>query len=76
MIKSLAEHRLQVPKDVIVCGYNNTLLARKMIPTLSSVASPIEEIAGNAVSMLEKKGCFIILIVKLCKHFVYVYYSA
>ncbi len=52
VIKSLAEHRLQVPKDVIVCGYNNTLLARKMIPTLSSVASPIEEIAGNAVSMV------------------------
>ena len=52
VIKSLTEHRLQEPKDVIVCGYNNTLLARKMIPTLSSVASPIEEIAGHAVSMV------------------------
>ncbi len=52
VIKSLAEQKLQVPKDVIVCGYNNTLLARKMIPTLSSVASPIEEIAGNAVRMV------------------------
>lgn len=52
VIKSLAEHGLKVPEDVIVCGYNNTLLARKMIPTLSSVASPIEEIAGNAVGML------------------------
>jgi DNA-binding LacI/PurR family transcriptional regulator len=52
VIRSLADHDLQVPKDVIVCGYNNTLLAKKMIPTLSSVASPIEEIAANAVNML------------------------
>lgn len=52
VIKALTERGLQVPGDVIVCGYNNTLLAKKMIPTLSSVASPIEEIAGNAVSML------------------------
>ncbi|EXG84028.1 transcriptional regulator [Clostridium sp. ASBs410] len=52
VIKALTEYGLKVPKDVIVCGYNNTLLARKMIPTLSSVASPIEEIAKSAVGML------------------------
>ena len=52
VIRSLAKHDIQVPNDVIVCGYNNTLLAKKMIPTLSSVASPIEELAENAISML------------------------
>lgn len=52
IIKALSEYGIQVPRDVIVCGYNNTLLAKKMIPTLSSVASPIDEIGKNAVSML------------------------
>ena len=52
VIKALVERGINVPKDVIVCGYNNTLLAKKMIPTLTSVASPIEEIAKNAVGLV------------------------
>ena len=52
VIKALVERGISVPKDVIVCGYNNTLLAKKMIPTLTSVASPIEEIAKNAVGLV------------------------
>ena len=46
------EHGVHVPGDVSVCGYNDTLLARKMIPSVSSVASPIDEIARMAIELL------------------------
>lgn len=46
------EHGVRVPEDVSVCGYNDTLLARKMIPSVSSVASPIDEIARMAIELL------------------------
>ena len=52
VIKALMERGVRVPKDVVVCGYNNTLLAKKMIPTVTSVASPIEEIAKSAINLL------------------------
>ena len=54
IIRALLEHGVRVPQDVSVCGYNDTLLARKMIPALSSVASPIDEIARNAIDLLLK----------------------
>ena len=38
-----------------VCGYNDTLLARKMIPSLTSVASPVDEMARNAIALLLKE---------------------
>lgn len=52
IIRALTERGVQVPRDAIVCGYNDTLLARKIIPTLSSVASPVQEMAANAVDMI------------------------
>ena len=52
VIRALDTCGIRVPDEVAVCGYNDTLLARKMIPTLSSVASPIDEIAHSAVELL------------------------
>lgn len=52
IIRALMEHGVHVPGDVSVCGYNDTLLARKMIPSVSSVASPIDEIARMAIELL------------------------
>lgn len=52
IIRALMEHGVRVPGDVSVCGYNDTLLARKMIPSVSSVASPIDEIARMAIELL------------------------
>ena len=53
MIRALMEHGVRVPEEVSVCGYNDTLLARKMIPSLSSVASPVDEIARMAITLLQ-----------------------
>lgn len=52
IIRALTERGIQVPADVSVCGYNDTLLSRKMIPSLTSVSSPIDEIARNAIGLL------------------------
>lgn len=52
IIRALNERGVCVPRDVCVCGYNDTLLARKMIPSLSSVSSPLDEIARNAIALL------------------------
>lgn len=52
IIRALGEHGVRVPQEVSVCGCNDTLLARKMIPSLTSVASPIDEIARTAVVLL------------------------
>lgn len=52
IIRALSERGIKVPTDISVCGYNDTLLSRKMIPSLSSVASPIDEIARNAIKLL------------------------
>ena len=55
IIRALMEHGVQVPQEVSVCGYNDTLLARKMIPSLTSVASPVDEMARNAIALLLKE---------------------
>lgn len=52
IIRALNERGVSVPTDVSVCGYNDTLLSRKMIPSLTSVVSPIDEIARNAIELL------------------------
>lgn len=52
IIRALIQRGIRVPEDVSVCGYNDTLLSRKMIPSLTSVASPIDEIARNAIELL------------------------
>lgn len=52
LVRALMERDVQVPEEVVVCGYNDTILARKMIPTLTSVASPVDEIAKSAVALL------------------------
>lgn len=52
IIRALEEHGLHVPADVAVAGFNDTILAKKMFPTITSVAHPIREIGRNAVSLL------------------------
>ncbi|MGN0975785.1 MAG: LacI family DNA-binding transcriptional regulator [Gemmiger sp.] len=51
IVRALIQHGVRVPEEVVVCGYNDTLLSRKMIPSLSSVASPLDEIARNAIAL-------------------------
>lgn len=42
----------KVPDDVAVVGFDNSLLAKKMNPSISSLAQPLGEIGKRAVEML------------------------
>lgn len=52
IMRALEEHGQKVPGDVIVAGYNDTILAKKMFPAITSVAHPVKELAKNAVSLM------------------------
>lgn len=45
-------HRLQVPEDISVCGFDDTPLATTIWPELTTIRQPIAEMARAAVSLL------------------------
>ncbi|MDO5409999.1 MAG: LacI family DNA-binding transcriptional regulator [Lachnospiraceae bacterium] len=54
-IHALIQAGYQVPDDVAVVGFDNSLLARKMTPSVSSLAQPLGEIGRRAVDMLVRR---------------------
>lgn len=50
MIRALKESGRRVPEEVIVAGYNDTILAKKMFPAITTIAHPVRELAVNAVA--------------------------
>ena len=52
VIKELAQNGYQVPTDISVIGYNNSMLAEVSTPTLTSVNNMIENMATGAVNIL------------------------
>src|SRR5699024_2397657 len=59
-LHALHEHGLRVPEDVAVVGFDNTLGAEFLIPSLTTVAQPFAEVGREAlrhlVSLLEGDG--------------------
>ena len=51
-IAAMAEAGYCVPDDVLVAGFDNSLLAREMNPKLTSLAQPLEEMGRKAVDIL------------------------
>lgn len=51
-VTALEEMGIEVPRDVAVTGYDNTLLATMMRPALTSVAQPTEELGRLGAEML------------------------
>lgn len=45
-------HGLDVPKDVSVCGFDDTALARTVWPELTTIRQPVAAIAARAVTLL------------------------
>ncbi len=54
-IHALIASGYKVPDDVAVVGFDNSLLARKMNPSISSLAQPLGEIGKRAVEMLVRR---------------------
>jgi len=51
-IKALISHRIRVPEDVSVLGYDNIFIDALIKPALSTVATPFEELGRLAVQKL------------------------
>ena len=49
------EKGLNVPADLLVVGYDGTLMIRSILPDLTTVIQPINDIADTAVAILMKR---------------------
>lgn len=52
VMHALHEHRLRIPEDVAVVGYDNTLGAEFLVPALTTVAQPFAELGRLALARL------------------------
>lgn len=56
IVMSIAKERGQnIPADLLVVGYDGTELMRNMVPELTTIVQPIEEMAKVAVDVLLKR---------------------
>ena len=51
-IRALRDNGLQVPEDVSVIGFDGLPLGSYLVPQLSSVAQPMEQMAARSVEIL------------------------
>jgi DNA-binding LacI/PurR family transcriptional regulator len=51
-LKRLAQENINVPEDVAITGFNNSIIAMCTNPELTSVDNKVEEISSTAVSIL------------------------
>jgi LacI family transcriptional regulator len=45
-------HHLDVPKDLSVCGFDDTAMATTIWPELTTIRQPVAEMARRAMSLL------------------------
>jgi LacI family transcriptional regulator len=46
-------HHLDVPADLTICGFDDTMLARSVWPTITTIRQPIAEMSSLAIDLLE-----------------------
>ena len=51
-IKALCKLGYRIPEDVAVAGFDNSLISKKMNPSISSLSQPLTEIGKKAVDLL------------------------
>jgi LacI family transcriptional regulator len=47
-------HNIEVPRDLTVCGFDDTLLATAIWPELTTIHQPIAEMARASIKLLER----------------------
>lgn len=52
-MRALNEHGLKVPEDIALISFNGTAQGSYLFPSLSSVCQPVEEIAEQAIALLD-----------------------
>lgn len=56
-MRAIKELGLRIPEDISVTGFNNTVLARYLFPSLSSVEINSSKLGYNSAELLLKKIC-------------------
>ncbi len=51
-IRALSEYGYSIPNDIAIIGFDNSLLAKKMYPSISSLSQPLYEMGQKALSVL------------------------
>lgn len=51
-IKGATEKRIQIPDELAIIGFDNTILATTTVPGLTTIAQPFEEMAQKTVEIL------------------------
>lgn len=51
-MEALSECGIRIPKQVSICGFDDTLAARTTIPQLSTVRQPLRQMEHRAVTAL------------------------
>lgn len=49
------EQGRKIPEDLLIVGYDGTKIMQNIIPTLTTIIQPIEEIAATAIEVLKKR---------------------
>ncbi|MGX5694751.1 LacI family DNA-binding transcriptional regulator [Agromyces soli] len=52
LIARLREHGVEVPRDLLVTGFDGTELSQLLSPTITTVVQPIDAIAADAIAFL------------------------
>jgi len=57
-LQALSEHSFVVPDDISILGYDNIFLDQYISPKITTVATPLEELAETAVKKIVKSKCW------------------
>ena len=52
IVKRLKEHRIKIPDDIMVIGYDNVSFAQLIEPSLTTVSQPVDRMAEKGADML------------------------
>lgn len=52
VVRALYDNGLRVPEDVSVIGFDGTILAKYMLPRLTTIAQPADQIAEGSVALI------------------------
>ncbi|RZI09002.1 substrate-binding domain-containing protein, partial [Staphylococcus aureus] len=55
IMRGMADRGLSVPSDLSLVGYDDIDFARYMIPSLTTVAQPMEDVGALALTLIMKK---------------------
>lgn len=56
LIKVCHNHKISVPKDIRIVGYDDIFLSRYVSPTITTIKQPVEEMTELALSLLLKSN--------------------